>query len=119
MVNAVLILTCLPTRQILKTEVIMPALNGTGPQGAGPLTGRRMGNCVGNTNSGNTGYGRGLGRRFRGGGGFGHSFGGGFGFSNNQDAQNLSDKNAVEDEINVLKNQLSFLEKQLSKIPLN
>ena len=85
----------------------MPALNGTGPQGAGPLTGRRMGNCVNEANSANAGYGRGFGRGFR-------NRGRGFGFFNKQNPQNISDKNTIENEINLLKNQLSFLEKQLS-----
>jgi len=49
--------------------IVMPARNGTGPQGTGPMTGWGMGNCVvenpSNTQTGqpsNVGLGRGLGR---------------------------------------------------------
>jgi len=51
----------------------MPGGNGTGPMGAGPMTGRRMGRCAGFAGTG-FGYGRGFGRgmgnrnRFRAGG---------------------------------------------------
>ena len=27
----------------------MPNMNGTGPEGQGPMTGRKMGKCAGNT----------------------------------------------------------------------
>lgn len=39
----------------------MPNKDGTGPQGAGPRTGRQMGNCEGTTP---LGYSRGFGRGF-------------------------------------------------------
>lgn len=42
----------------------MPRFDGTGPRGMGPMTGRGLGPCGG-------GYGRGLGRRCWGLGGFG------------------------------------------------
>ncbi len=38
----------------------MPRLNGTGPMGQGPMTGRGMGNCPG----GGRGFGQGFGGRF-------------------------------------------------------
>lgn len=38
----------------------MPNGNGTGPAGAGPMTGRSMGNCAGNTAT--AGRGQGFGR---------------------------------------------------------
>lgn len=52
----------------------MPRRDGTGPDGKGALTGRKMGNCEGNIRDKSTGYrigfGRGRrmgrGRRFRG-----------------------------------------------------
>ncbi len=55
----------------------MPGLDKTGPNGAGPMTGRRMGTCVENANAGQpnvpqAGFGRGLGR---GGGGRGRGRG--------------------------------------------
>jgi hypothetical protein len=44
--------------------VIMPRRDGTGPNGYGPLTGRRMGNC--NRRDGNrTGFGMGYGRNLQ------------------------------------------------------
>ncbi len=49
----------------------MPRLNGTGPNGMGPLTGRGMGNCTGARGVG-TGGGLGFGR----GAGFGLGLGG-------------------------------------------
>ena len=46
----------------------MPAGDGTGPQGLGPMTGRGMGYCTGYATPGyaNAGFGRGRGRGFRG-----------------------------------------------------
>jgi len=54
----------------------MPRGDGTGPNGQGPMTGRRMGYCVGNDRPGFMEPG------FRGGGGFGRGrgFGRGFGW---------------------------------------
>ncbi|HRU50443.1 MAG TPA: DUF5320 domain-containing protein [Candidatus Absconditabacterales bacterium] len=49
----------------------MPNRDGTGPCGKGPLTGRKIGNCVENTNLGNDCPGRGRccgGRKGRGAG---------------------------------------------------
>lgn len=40
----------------------MPRRDGTGPEGEGPMTGRRMGNCVSKDETMETG--RGLGRRY-------------------------------------------------------
>jgi hypothetical protein len=50
----------------------MPNMNGKGPQGEGPLTGRKMGNCEG-ANKDNENFGRGAGRG-RGRGFFGRGF---------------------------------------------
>ena len=57
----------------------MPGGDGTGPTGAGPMTGRAAGYCAGNAAPGyvNPGGGRGFGGRGRGGGGRG-----GFGWRN-------------------------------------
>jgi len=55
----------------------MPNRDGTGPSGLGQLTGRRMGNCVGNNAQGYTNQrferfsGRGFGRGFNARRGFG------------------------------------------------
>ena len=98
----------------------MPGFDRTGPLGQGPMTGRRRGWCA-DDEPGSTGYGwgfgRGLGRgRFggwgRGGGlGFGRGFGF-FGYGRNPEA---SDEESVKNEINFLKNQISWLEKMLGK----
>jgi len=71
----------------------MPRGNKTGPNGMGPMTGRRMGLCVGNSNVeiernqgvGN-GFGRGVGR------GAGRGSGRNFSYQGNQFQQNFSDK---------------------------
>ena len=100
----------------------MPGFNGTGPGGQGSMTGRRMGNCVGSNSQGNDdrfNAGRGFGRGFQ--KGFARNQGMGFGFRHgfrNQNVENspeVSEKTIIENEINTLKNQLSLLEKQLSK----
>lgn len=99
-------------RIIKKKEVIMPAANKMGPEGRGPLTGRRMGLCVGNNVSGSSfkgGFGRGFRRGFSG------AFRRGFGNFNAQNFQAPSDKEAITNEMNVLKEQLSFLEQQLAE----
>ncbi len=93
----------------------MPGLNKTGPSGQGPLTGRRMGLCAGNEND-NTGFGWGMGRGFRGGrfggGERGRGSGRGFGFFGFGRGRETPDNESVENEINSLKSQISFLEKQ-------
>ncbi len=111
----------------------MPRGNKTGPDGEGAMTGRAQGYCTGNNQPGfisNQSYqgsgfggggrgrgsanGRGLGRGFR--------FGSGQGFRFRRDNQNLnvdndpavSEKTLIENDIRVLKDQLSYLEKQLA-----
>ncbi len=88
----------------------MPRGDKTGPQGAGPMTGRRMGNCV---EEGDRGFGY-FGR------GFGFNRGGGFGYGRNRNMfnrtenPNVSEKTTLENGIRILKDQLSSLEKRLS-----
>jgi len=113
----------------------MPRGNKTGPTGNGPMTGRAQGYCTGNNQPGFTnnqsnseqGYGRGFRSGFAGGlgrgqgRGFGRGFGRGLGLRHgNQNMyyerdQSVSEKTLVENEIRVLKDQLSYLENQLSK----
>jgi hypothetical protein len=94
----------------IKKEVKMPGFNKKGPEGLGPLTGRRMGQCAGNENeSAGFGYGRGFGRGRR--RGFGRGFGF-FGFGRNR---NLPEDESIESDIELLKNQISLLEKKLGK----
>ena len=101
----------------------MPGGDRTGPAGEGPMTGRRIGYCVGNDHPGfvylHPNWGRGYGRGFR--GGFGHERGFGFGFRRRdgnfylESIPNVSEKTMIENEIRILKDQLSSLEKQLSE----
>ncbi|MCD6177011.1 MAG: DUF5320 domain-containing protein [Candidatus Cloacimonetes bacterium] len=101
----------------------MPRGDRTGPNGNGPMTGRGMGYCAGNDRPGyyenDQNYGRGFGGGFRRGGGRGFGGGGGFGFRggnyNSNFIPNVSEKTLVENEIKILKDQLSALEKQLSE----
>jgi hypothetical protein len=109
---------------IFKKEVIMPRGDRTGPLGEGPKTGRALGYCVGNEFPGyyysGVAWGRGLGRRFRGGMGPGAGYGRGFhrrfGPFGGEFSQGVSDKTLIENEIRILKDQLSSLEEQLSKL---
>ncbi|VAX25739.1 hypothetical protein MNBD_IGNAVI01-1518 [hydrothermal vent metagenome] len=86
----------------------MPNRDMTGPRGLGPMTGRGLG-----YGRGNFGYGF----RHRFGGGF---HGRGFGYGRNADfyyddpVPRVSRKTFLESQINVLKEELSLLEKELS-----
>lgn len=113
MVNAVII-----EIKIITEEVIMPRGDKTGPGGLGPMTGRRMGTCVGNDQAGFSF--RTFGRGFV--NGFGRNLGRGFGrnhrFYQNQfrdrmgESQEVS-KEIIENEIDTLKRRLSYLESEL------
>ena len=105
----------------------MPRGDKTGPNGAGPKTGRALGYCVGNNQAGfenNTiGFGRGNGRGFgrgnRHGNGYGRGMGFGFRHGNNyqtEDLTDVSEKTLVENEINILKDKLEALEKRLNDL---
>jgi hypothetical protein len=117
MVDAVLIET-------LKKEVIMPGRDKTGPEGMGPLTGRQMGLCVGDDRLASSnlgrGYGRGYGRGFGRGFGYGRGLGRGFGYGRgyyfDETAPNVKEKTVIENEIRLLKDQVSSLEEQLKKV---
>ena len=103
----------------------MPGFNRTGPEGQGPMTGRRMGVRENSTHENDAQYygGRGFGRRIQ--EGFTHNRGMGFGngFGNRQGFRNQNftnipegtEKTIIENEINTLKNQLSLLEEKLLK----
>jgi uncharacterized protein DUF5320 len=99
----------------------MPRGDKTGPEGRGPLTGKRMGNCAGDETSkfSNTfGFGRGFGRGFqnkhnRSGNRF---FGRGQSSYQNPNFSEVKDSTTIENEINALKNQISSLEKKLSDL---
>ncbi|MFH1890045.1 MAG: DUF5320 domain-containing protein [Candidatus Kuenenbacteria bacterium] len=89
----------------------MPNLNKTGPQGAGSMTGRGMGNC--GNGQGHQGFGRRFGRGI--GRGFGRGLGRMFGFSNRQPTkaeETTNTKSYIED----LKEELSGAEEYLKDI---
>jgi hypothetical protein len=94
----------------------------TGPSGAGPKTGRGMGYCAGNEHPGYmnmpSNWGAVFGRRIRGGGG-GYRTGFGFrhGYRHFQPGNmtDVPEKTLIENEIRILKDQLSALEDRLSK----
>lgn len=98
----------------------MPAGDRTGPLGHGPLTGRRMGYCSGNEQTGYTigAFGRGLARGFRGGqkgrGGFSRFRN--FGFAQNSDDSEQNRKRVLENELEFLKNQVRELESEIEKL---
>jgi hypothetical protein len=104
----------------------MPGLNKTGPQGSGPMTGRKLGLCNdnnsdvqprGNRNrAGNFRRKPGWGAGRRGGRGFGfrrgNPFAGGPGYYEDATAGEAS----LENEVRVLKDQLSEAEKELEQL---
>jgi hypothetical protein len=87
----------------------MPRGDRTGPQGLGPMTGRRMGRCAGNKN---VIKGFGSGRGFF---GRGQRQGGGFGFFGRRFTDEPVDEKNIRDEISFMKDRLSFLEGLLGK----
>lgn len=102
----------------------MPRGDKTGPAGNGPMTGRRLGNCVGNDWPGHgnvqgtfgNNYGRGLGRGNRRGGGMGYGYRQGYGRFLDEGVQNVSNETLLENEARILKEQLASIEKQLSEL---
>jgi len=85
----------------------MPRGDKTGPQGAGPMTGRRMGDCA---DAENTGSGFGFGRGF-----FSRTWGGGRGYGRGFGFFNRNDDDVIQNEITTIKSRLSFLENLLKK----
>ena len=99
----------------------MPRGDKTGPNGAGQLSGRRMGYCSGNDRPGymEGGYGRGFNRGFGRGRGTGRGIGRGFGqgirYAEPDYAGAKSDDISIKEEISSLKDILSSILKKLSK----
>ena len=107
----------------------MPRGNGTGPMGAGPMTGRAAGYCAGFATPGfanfvggglGRGMGMGMGRGVRGGG-----RGGGFGFRNRfyapetMQAQPINadqEKEYLANEAKALENDLEAIKKRLDEL---
>ena len=100
----------------------MPRGDRMGPSGEGPRTGRGMGYCTGNEYPGYMNSlsprGGGYGRGFRGGYGYGRGAGFGFrhGYGNSYQGgvADVSEKTLIENEIRILKDQMSALEDRLS-----
>ena len=90
----------------------MPRGDRSGPSGFGPMTGRRMGYCVGSNQPGFSQPNYGFGRGRRGGAGFG--FGRGYDYQPLVNLPTISQKSVLENEIKVLKDQLAYLEQQLT-----
>ena len=93
----------------------MPGFNGTGPMGAGPMTGGGRGYCTGagprfQSSSGRTGDG--------GRGGRGRGFGRGFGYGRQFSAQQLavSSMRPAVDELNMLRAQADEMAAALAEI---
>ncbi len=119
---------------IIKKEVVMPGGNKTGPDGRGSMTGRGMGYCNDNEHPGSfysnsnrsIGFGRGGGRGN--GRGFGMGRGDGFQYRNGMEfrygnrnfsgssMEDVSEKALLENEIRILKDQLSTLDEKLTKL---
>lgn len=97
----------------------MPRGDRTGPNGNGPMTGRRMGYCAGNDRPGLTegyhNFGRGYGGGNRRGSGRGFGYGYRSGDYVSDFISNVSERTLLENEIRILKEQLNSLEKKLSE----
>ncbi len=124
-VNNEVELKMIKTYVINNQEVIsMPGGDRTGPMGAGPMTGRGMGNCTG-VGAVRYGAGRGMGAGFgyvcrRGNGrGFGRGYGFGRGFGRGyiveQDYGRMP-KEILEEQKEILREQIEAIEKQLKNI---
>jgi len=91
----------------------MPGKDKSGPQGAGPMTGRRMGYCADNENQSGGFFGRG--RRF----GSRQGYGRGFGTRGNMETNlpfESDEKSILENQIDSLKNQLGSLVKEVMEL---
>jgi hypothetical protein len=102
----------------------MPGFDGSGPMGAGPMTGGARGNCnpandLYNPQFGR-GYGRGMGLRrgFRGGFGLGMSTGPGYikNFGFYPPAGGTLYQMTAEDEMNMLKTNADYMKNSLNEI---
>ena len=96
----------------------MPARNGTGPMGQGPMTGRGLGNCTG---AYRTAYGYRMGLGMGRGAGFGMGRRAGFGmgagsFYNVAPTANMSQKEYLTAEMDILKERLEIISSQLENL---
>ena len=94
----------------MRQEHKMPNMDGTGPRGFGPLTGRLLGPCsTGNGISG--GYGR----------GFGRSFGRGYGYRrffllNSESLTKTDEKKLLEEDLKEIESEKQEIEKRLKEL---
>ena len=92
----------------------MPRRDGTGPMGAGPMTGRGLGLCTGaNAVKYGAGLGLGLGLGLACRRGFGRGFGRGFAVNQNS---SKTQKELLQEQKDLLKNRLDVIDKQLENL---
>lgn len=91
----------------------MPGRNGTGPVGAGPMTGRGFGVCAGGAPGYGAGRGLGLGLGWRGGRGYGRGFGG-YAFSDRDGS--MTRKEVLSEQKKLLEDRLDFVNRQLDEL---
>ena len=90
----------------------MPRRDGTGPMGAGSMTGRGLGSCTGaNAVNYGSGLGLGLGRACR--RGFGRGLGRGFAVNQNS---SKTQKELLQEQKDLLKSRLDVIDKQLENL---
>lgn len=90
----------------------MPGGDQRGPAGAGPMTGRRMGQCAGNFTPGRqSGCGRGFGRGFGRGAGRGRG-----GFAQYDPATSFPQPEVLREQVEILRQQLKSMEQQLAAL---
>ena len=93
----------------------MPGRDKTGPDGLGAMTGRYMGFCADSSNQYFLNRGLGYHRRNRAGMGLGRGHGLGYRNINIENNPNIYNKTIIENEIRILKDQLSSMEDQLKQ----
>ena len=92
----------------------MPRRDGTGPMGAGSMTGRGFGSCTGaNAVKYSAGLGLGLGLGLACRRGFGRGFGRGFAVNQNS---SKTQKELLQEQKDLLKNRLDVIDKQLENL---
>ena len=99
----------------------MPFRDGSGPNGSGPMTGRRMGNCVpdqdfiDDRNYRGRGFGRGYGMGRRN-GGMGNGNRRGFGFANYEDSPAYHNKSYLESVVSYLTEKLTSYKNRIEEL---
>lgn len=99
----------------------MPSRDGTGPNGNGQMTGRKMGNCCPDQDFTNDNFNRG--RGFGRGMGMGRRNCGmrngnrqGYGFDNYENGHNYNDKSYLESVVSYLSDKLGSYKKRLEEL---